>query len=227
MEWFFSSDMGTVPTDFKALALGLVLSFVCGQVLSWVYMTTHSGLSYSRSFVNSLIVIPVIVALVMQILQNSLVTAFGMMAVFAIVRFRNILRDTLDTSYILTTIVVGMACGTMKFASAAFGTLLTSSILIFLWATEYGARHRYDAIVNFHWNRPISEFPDLENFFNRHVLKSFLANQRITNGPDGVDFSYRLRLRDPEKLPLFLDELKQYPGVSRVTGLAATDESEV
>ncbi len=227
MDWFVSSDMGTMPTDFGSLALGLVLAFVCGQVLSWVYMLTHTGLSYSRSFVNSLIVIPVIVSLVMQILQNSLVTAFGMMAVFAIVRFRNILRDTLDTSYILSTIVVGMACGTMKFASAAFGTVLTSLILLFLWATEYGSRHRYDAVVNFHWNRPADEFSDLQSFFNRHVLKSFLANQRSMDGVEGVDFSYRMRLRDPEKLELFLDELKHFPGVSRVTGLMAADESEV
>ena len=222
-----ASDMGTMPTDFRALGLGLLLAFVCGQVLSWVYMFTHSGLSYSKSFVNSLIVIPVIVALVMQILQNSLVTAFGMMAVFAIVRFRNILRDTLDTSYILSTIVVGMACGTMKFASAALGTGLTSLILLYLWGTEYGARHRYDAVVNFHWSRSADELDDIKRFFNRHVLKSFLANQRALDSAGGIDFSYRMRLRDPDKLELFLDELKNYPGVSRVTGLMAADESEV
>jgi len=43
------------------------------------------------------------------VLVNNLVTAFGMMAVFAIVRFRNILRDTLDTTYILISLVIGMA----------------------------------------------------------------------------------------------------------------------
>ena len=227
MDWLFSSDMGTVPTDFRGLGLGLLLAFVCGQIMSWIYMLTHTGLSYSRTFVNSLVVIPVIVALVMQILQNSLVTAFGMMAVFAIVRFRNILRDTLDTSFILTTIVVGMACGTMKFASAAFGTALVSLILVYLWATEYGARHRYDAVVNFHFEKPSSGDFEFGQLFTRHLLKSYLANQRSHDGVEGVDFSYRVRLRDPEKLSLFLDELRDFPGVSRVTGLRATDESEV
>lgn len=227
MEWLFSGDLGTTPTDFRGLSLGLLLSFVCGQIVSWVYMMTHSGLSYSRSFVNSLIVIPVIVALVMQVLQNSLVTAFGMMAVFAIVRFRHILRDTLDTSYILSAIVIGMACGTMKFASAAAGTVLVSIILIYLWITEYGSRQRYDAVVNFHWNDGSSSSFDISPLFARHLLKSYLANQRSHEGVDGVDFSYRVRLRDPEKLNLFLDELRDCPGVSRVTGLRAPDESEV
>ena len=75
------------------MLLGLLLAFLTGHVIAWVYILTHSGLSYSRSFVNSLIVMPVIVAMVMMVLSNNLVTAFGLMAVFAIVRFRNILRD--------------------------------------------------------------------------------------------------------------------------------------
>src|ERR1044071_2137835 len=94
-------DYGMAPTNFPALALGLLLAFAMGHIIAWVYMLTHSGLSYSRSFVNALVVMPTIVAIVMNVLSNNLITAFGMMAVFAIVRFRNILRDTLDTTYVL------------------------------------------------------------------------------------------------------------------------------
>ena len=96
-EVFLRGDYAAVPLDMQAVLLGVLLAFAIGQLIAWVYMLTHSGLSYSRSFVNSLIVIPILVSLVMMILSNNLVTAFGMMAVFAIVRFRNILRDTLDT----------------------------------------------------------------------------------------------------------------------------------
>jgi hypothetical protein len=46
------------------------------------------------------------------------------MAIFAIVRFRNILRDTLDTTFILSAIVLGMAAGAMKFAAAAIGVVV-------------------------------------------------------------------------------------------------------
>src|SRR5437867_13297412 len=98
LNWLWQGDYGVAPPNWPAAILGLLLSFAGGQIIAWVYMLTHSGLSYSRSFVNALIVMPVIVSLVMMVLSNNLVTAFGMMAVFAIVRFRNILRDTLDTS---------------------------------------------------------------------------------------------------------------------------------
>ncbi|HYV28636.1 MAG TPA: hypothetical protein VFA77_13955, partial [Candidatus Eisenbacteria bacterium] len=85
---FFRSDNAAVPINVPAMVLGLLLAFLGGHVIAWVYMFTHTGLSYSRSFVNSLVVIPIVVALVMMVLSNSLVTAFGLMAVFAIVRFR-------------------------------------------------------------------------------------------------------------------------------------------
>src|SRR5678815_2682298 len=129
MTWFVQGDFGSAPPNWPAMVLGLLLAFAGGQVIAWVYMMTHSGLSYSRSFVNALIVMPLVVCLVMMILSNNLVTAFGMMAVFAIVRFRNILRDTLDTSYVLIVIVLGMAAGTGKFSTAIIGCLLTIGIM--------------------------------------------------------------------------------------------------
>src|SRR3954467_4516614 len=158
---FFQGDYSLMPPNWPAILLGLLLAFACGHIIAWVYMFTHSGLSYSRSFVNALIIMPTIVALVMMVLSNNLVTAFGMMAVFAIVRFRNILRDTLDTTYVLTVLVIGMACGSQKFTTAVIGCGLMSIGMLYLWTTSFGSRHRYDVIVNLHWARPLMELPDL------------------------------------------------------------------
>src|SRR3954463_14111627 len=130
IQQFFQGDYSLMPPNWPAMILGLLLAFGCGHIIAWVYMMTHSGLSYSRSFVNSLIIMPVIVAMVMMVLSNNLITAFGMMAVFAVVRFRNILRDTLDTTYILVVIVIGMAAGSQKFASAIIGCVIMSIALV-------------------------------------------------------------------------------------------------
>src|ERR1044072_9805271 len=132
------------------MLLGLLLSLAGGHVLAWVYMITHSGLSYSRSFVKSLIVMPVVVALVMHVLSNNLITAFGMMAVFTIVRFRNMLRDTLDTTYILLVLALGMAAGSEKFATAVAGLFVMVAALLYLWLTSVGSPPRDGGVLNFH-----------------------------------------------------------------------------
>jgi hypothetical protein len=227
LEWILNADTGLAPPNWPALVLGLLVAFGAGQVIAWVYMLTHSGLSYSRSFVNALIIMPTIVSLVMTVLSNNLITAFGMMAVFAIVRFRNILRDTLDTTYVLSVIVIGMACGTQKFGSAIIGCALVSLVLIFLWYTSFGSRHRYDIIVNLHWARSMKEIEDLRRILSRHSWKAHLASQRSHEGYEGTDLSYRLLLRDSNRVEDLLSELRQVTGVSRVTSMLAEDESEL
>ena len=224
---FLRGDYASAPINYPALLLGLVLAFLCGHAIAWVYMLTHTGLSYSRSFVNSLIVMPTVVALVMAVLNNSLVTAFGLMAIFAIVRFRNVLRDTLDTTYILTVIVLGMACGTQKFTTAVIGCALMTLIMLYVWYTSFGSRHRYDIIVNLHWARSLADLIELRATLERHSRKSHCASQRSNEGFDGTDLSYRLLLRDPERVEDLLKDLRALSGVSRLTTLKAEDESEI
>ncbi|MCC5942812.1 MAG: DUF4956 domain-containing protein [Balneolaceae bacterium] len=226
-DWLQFGDTAPLPTDLPTLLLGLLLAFMCGQLLAWVYMYTHTGLSYSRNFVSSLIIIPITVALVMMVLDNNLVTAFSLLAVFAIVRFRNILRDTLDTVYILSLIVVGMACGTQKFTTAVIGVLVASLALLFIWFTNFGARQRYDLILNLSWALPLSKLDQLQNFLQRHTLKTKLASQRSGDESDATHLSYRLLMRDPDRVDLLLDEIKSIEGVSNVSSLRAEDESEI
>jgi hypothetical protein len=220
-------DYGLQPTNLPAVVLGLLLSFAAGHVIAWVYMQTHSGLSYSRSFVNSLIAMPMIVTLVMNVMTNNLITAFGLMAVFAIVRFRNILRDTLDTTYILTVLVIGMACGTQKFTTAVLGCVACAAVMLYLRVTMFGSRQRYDIIVNLHWSRALADLRDLDTVLTRHSRRSHRASQRSHEGYEGTDISYRLLLRDSERTEDLLTELRATQGVSRVTSIQAEEESEV
>jgi hypothetical protein len=226
-DWLISAESTYEPLNLTAVLLSLLLAFICGQIIAWIYMYTHSGLSYSRTYVNSLVVIPFLVAMVMAVLSNNLVTAFGLMALFAIVRFRNILRDTLDTCYILSAITLGMACGTQRYATAVIGLVLVSGILIYLWACSFGSRHRYDLVLNLHWGRPLTELADLQALLRRHSRRTECASQRSNGNEDGTDLSYRLLLRDPGRMDELFAEVKQLAGASRVTGLVAQEQSEL
>ncbi|HYG36594.1 MAG TPA: DUF4956 domain-containing protein [Clostridia bacterium] len=226
-DWFLRGDYGVAPTNYAALVIALLLAFACGHVIAWMYMFTHTGLSYSRSYVNTLILMPVIVALVMMILANNLVLAFGLMAIFAMVRFRSILRDTLDTAYVLAVIVIGLACGTLKFTSAVIGCLATAGLMLYFWGTSFGTRHRYNLILNVQWVRSATELTELRQLLNRHSRSTQCASQRSNEGYPGIDLSYRLLLRDPNRSHEMLEELRTLNGVARVSSVTAGDESEI
>jgi hypothetical protein len=220
-------DFGSSALDVRGLLLGLCISFLGGHAISWVYMLTHSGLSYSRSFVNSLVVMPLVVCLVMQVMFNNLVTALGLMAVFAVVRFRNILRDTFDSTYILGVLVLGMAAGTRKYSTATIGVLVLCAVLLYLSYSNFGVRHKYDLILNLHWGRQEADMPELTTLLARHTKKARCASERSHEGYAGSDLSYRLLLRDPSRVGELLSELRSLNGVTRVTSLRAEDESEL
>jgi len=225
--WILKGDFGSAPDDLSGMLLGLMLAFLCGHVIAWVYMACHSGLSYSKSFVNALVVLCIIVALVMMVMANNLLIAFGLMAVFAIVRFRNVLRDTLDTTYILASITVGMALGTRKFSTGIIGCVIFAALMMYLFWSQFGSRHRFDLILNLHWARPLNELPDLGTLLERHSRRMQVASQRANQGYEGTDLSYRLLLRDAKRADELVTELKALPGVSRITSLKAEEESEV
>jgi hypothetical protein len=203
------------------------LAYLFGQLIAWVYVFTHSGVSYSRSFVVSLIVLPVLVALVLIVMANNLITAFGLIAVFAVVRFRNVLRDTLDTCYVLAVIILGTACGTQKFSSAIVGALAVSGLFVFLWMTASGTRHRFDLILNLRWTRPAAELGAVTKLLTRHSLRVHIANQNFGKGTEAANLSYRVLLRDPARAAELLSELAELPGVDRVASVQAADESEI
>lgn len=224
-DWLVQGDNAHAPLDITAGLLALALAFLSGHTLAWVYMLTHRGQTVPRPLVNALVVMPVLVALVMLVLQDNLVTAFGMMGVFAIVRFRNVLADTHDTTYVLAAVMIGMAAGTQRFSLALIGAATITLILVYLWYTGIGHRVRHDTVLHLHWGRPSGELPELDAILARYSRNTECTAHR-TRDAGGCDLSFRLLLRDPALHGDFLGDVRALSGVSRLTSFRAEDKTE-
>src|SRR4051794_13994654 len=187
--------------------LVLLMAFVVGHVVSWVYMWTHSGMSYSQMFASSLLVMPVLVALVMVLMASNVLIALGLLAVFSMIRFRNVLKDTRDTTFVLWAISEGVACGTLRFGIAVTACVTLALIMVSLRVTSFGGRHRYDVILSVEWAGNGDSMGTLKPILRRHSLRANLASQHDLEA-DKVDISYRLLLRDPTRSRELLSELQ-------------------
>ena len=114
-----------INIPYPEMVMNLALATVLGVVVSLIYRSTHKGLSYSQTFVASLVVVPVIVAMMMLLMSGSIAFAFGLLAVFAVVRFRNVLKDTRDTTFVLWSIMEGLGVGTMRYSTAVMSVIAT------------------------------------------------------------------------------------------------------
>lgn len=227
MDLFTNGDVGNNLGGAETALLILLLAFCIGHIIAWVYMATHSGLSYSQMFTASLLVLPVIVGLVMMLMQGNVVIALGLFAVVAVVRFRNVLKDTRDTSFILWAITEGLAVGTQRYSTAVMGALIISVVFLYMRFTSFGGRHRYDVILSLQWTGGTDTMlTTLKPLLRRHSMRTRLASQRELDETN-IDLSYRLQLRDPKRSRDLVSELQQTPGIGRVSLYHREDESEI
>jgi len=134
------------PTE---IILNLLLSAILGLIISWIYKKTHKGLSYSQSFMLTLVFVTIIVAAVMMIIGNSLARAFALVGALSIIRFRTVVKDTKDTAYVFLSLAAGMASGTSSYFLAIFVTAFVSFISYVLNWSDYGAFYKSEFILKF------------------------------------------------------------------------------
>ncbi len=222
-----SSPLGGIRTD--QAVLGLLLSFILGQTAAWAYGYTHAGLSYSRAFVQSIILLTIIISLAMMVIGNNgnnLVMAFGMIGALAVIRFRNVLKDTRDTAFIFFALVTGMATGTANYQLAILGTVVFCTVLIYLHWAHFGSRRTGDGFVRFQLETGKTEQQALANVLNRFCRSSHLVSQRFQETGLG-ELAYQLTMRDPAHSDALVDELRHLEGISHVTFVLHEEQAEV
>jgi hypothetical protein len=200
------SDQGAASQPITLL-FTLLLAFAVGQLVGWVYILTSPQPDYSRSFVIALVVLPVIVSLLMMLMTGSLTIAFGLFAVFAVVRFRNVLRDTRDTVFVLWTMVEGMSVGTMRYSMAILGAAALATIMVYLRISNFGGRRRPDGLLSVEVSGdPAAGRAALNQLLYRHANRWELTGDQSMPG-QGLVLSYHLHLRDRSRSNDLRDEL--------------------
>ena len=201
----------------QGVLLSLLLAFVLGQLLAWVYYFTHSGLSYSRSFVQSLILITVIVSMVMSTIAGSFIVAVGLMGALSIIRFRNIIKDTRDIAFIFCALVIGMAAGSQRYMIAIIGTFSISAIILYLYLSDFGSHQPHNAFLRFSLHgRMDSQHPVvtiLKKFCGKHTL---ISSQDAGFGDPDVEYAYQIMIKSAAKNEEMIAELHKVDGIKNI-----------
>jgi len=123
------------------LALTTTTSMIGAVLLAlpvaWIYTMTRKKRGYDQSVVQTLILLPALVAGVVVLVKYSLALAFSLAGIVAAVRFRTTLDDSKDAVYIFLATAIGLAAG-VQLPMAAMLSVTFNVIVLFLWYTEFG-----------------------------------------------------------------------------------------
>jgi len=204
------------------IIINLIAAAFIGVAISSVYKITHRGLSYSQSFMLTIVFVTIIVAMVIMVIGNNLARAFALVGALSIIRFRTVVKDTKDTAYIFLALAAGLAAGTSNYFLAFIGSAFILMVAYVLHLVNYGSIYKTEFLLRFRsspiagemTSRLIQEYARTSNLLNVEAASDGSSNMMtfdIVMKPD----------RDPEKLS---SELSNLEGISEVVIVASKND---
>ena len=145
---------------------------------------------------------------------------------FFVVKYNVCWVLSVSLSFILWTIVMGMAVGTLHFSIALLGCIFVSIIFLYLHVTNFGTRLRYDSVLNLRVTGDlVAGLKTVKEVLYRHAARTELASERNLT-ESGLELSYRILLRDPRRGHELVSELRETIGISDPALFNHNDEAE-
>jgi hypothetical protein len=152
-------SLGELLIETVLVVLGIVALML---PVTWVYMSARKTPGHSQSIVQTLIILPIVVAGVVLIVQNSLALAFSLAGVVAAVRFRTSLDDTNDIVFIFLAIGVGFAGGVHMLAIGATISVAFNFVTLTTWRYDFG-RNVLKPTAASQWSEPLRDLAKSAN----------------------------------------------------------------
>ena len=191
-----------------------VLAVALSGLVAWTYGVTFHGLSYSRNFVQSMILVALVVTMVMQAIGDSIARGLGMMGALGVVRFRTTLTDPKDLVFLFAAIAVGIGCGIYAWSMTVIGALAFCIAAWILYRADIGNHLAYDGLLRFTVAVEDASAPDLDAPLRRNLRHFALISLREVAGGTSLDHAYQVKFRKGKAPSDLLSELSAIKNIS-------------
>ena len=124
----FLENVGTL--SLLDMGLAMLLSFLLGVFIFFIYKKTYTGVLYSASFGTTLIALCMITTLVILAVTSNVVMSLGMVGALSIVRFRSAIKEPLDIAFLFWSIAGGIVLAAGLVELAVFGSVFIGVVLL-------------------------------------------------------------------------------------------------
>jgi uncharacterized membrane protein YhiD involved in acid resistance len=209
------------------IALAMVLSFVLSAAVGWVYRATHKGVSYSQSFVQTTVLLGMLVSLVMLVVGSNIARAFSLVGALSIVRFRNAVKETRDVGFIFFAMAIGMATGTRFYTLAAVATVVIGGAVMLMNRLNWFALDVQTQIVKVQLPPGAANRAAIEEVLASNTRSSDLISAESVRAGTMTELLYSVVLKKGASPTALIDLLSPHTSGEPVTVLTGYDRSEL
>jgi len=209
-------DSGTLVL----MSARLLLAFVLGLVIAWVYKRARRANGEADSFGVTLVLLTILIAMVTQVIGDNVARAFSLVGALSIVRFRTVVRDTQDTAYVIFAVAIGMAMGANHPAVALCGLIVVGGAALLLRNRSTTLPPPTDEQLPYALNVRMALGHDADALLGA-TLDQFVSGRRlvsVTTARQGmsIDASYHAALRGDNHASALVNALNRVDGVQNV-----------
>lgn len=203
----FTSVISTAAETLSAAnaMLCLAVSLALGLIISLTYM---SGRAYSKNFVSTLVIMPVLVQTVIMLVNGNLGTGVAVMGAFSLVRFRSVPGSSKEISFIFFSMAAGIATGMGYIAFAFAVTLIICLVFLLLNKTSFGNGNTCDRKLKITIPENLDYTQIFDDLFEKYTKSAHLEKVKTTNLGSMFELNYNITIKNPDEEKNFIDDLR-------------------
>jgi uncharacterized membrane protein YhiD involved in acid resistance len=205
----------------------LLLSFVFSFIIAVVYVLTFRGFSYSRPFVQSIVLSSLVTTMAMISIEGSMARGLGMMGALTMIRFRSSVKDPKDMIFIFASIAIGIACSVQKFDLALLGTIVFCIIAILINNVSLGKNTYYDGLIRIQSDSDKDILTKINNVLANESNRFSLVSLREIAQGNKYDYSYQVKLKNKVNQANLISSIKKIGKIDNVTFLIQQTNLEI
>lgn len=203
----FNSTTTETSVTFGTAVATILIAIVLGGIISMTYMRTNPG-GYSPNFTITMVILPVIVAIIILLIGSNIARAFSLAGAFSIIRFRSAPGDPKDIAYVLFTMAAGLACGVGAFGYGVLFTLILCVLMYALSKFKYGARRSEQKQLKVTIPESLSYEEAFREVFEQFGVEYELKRVRTTELGSLYELVYAVTLGPSVDQKEFLDAIR-------------------
>lgn len=196
----------------------VICAFVLSSLIAFTYERTSRNVVQPTNYLQALVLISIVAAMVMQAIGDSLARGLGMLGALAIIRFRTSIRNPRNMVFMFAAIATGIACGVFGFVIAFAGTIIFCLVAVLLRFTPFSQANNMVGILSFEVKQGEQSTDieqNLKQYCRNHLLKNYTI---ITSGKkEGrIQYEYHLRLKNNEDGTTLINALNEIPNIKAI-----------
>lgn len=219
------TNLGDATNAFTLsdVLLTIIISFVLALLIGWVYKITHRGTAYSQSYIHTLVLMSMVVAVIMLIIGSNIARAFTLVGALSIIRFRNAIKETRDVGYIFLAMAVGMAAGTRFYTLGVIATLTICFLLWIMSKFDMFASEVREQLLKIRLPADMPYQTLFDEPFTQYLSRVDLVAMETVQAGMLLELVYSISFKKSDQIPAFLEALRVLNNNNKIVLITGRD----